>query len=201
LVPRKRRKTGKVRARPPKGRVLARLQADEAAGVLQALIARHPELVGEAEQLSRVAVTEVNVEAVAAAVEDTVLALDLDDLNARAGRQRWGYVEPTEAAWALLEEALEPFLDEMRRRIELGFEGAAVETCHGIVLGLYRCRGQTTDKVLGWAEDFPGEAAGEAVGTLTRQSGAKGRRSWRLPAGLMAEVPEWADLIERAVRR
>lgn len=39
---------------------------------------------------------------------------------ASAGRQGWGYVEPTEAAWELLEGALNPFLDEMRRRVELG---------------------------------------------------------------------------------
>ena len=149
--------------------------------MLRALIARHPGLAAEAEQLSRAAVTQVDAETIAAEVEDAVLALDLDDLNARAGGQRRGFVEPTEAAWELLDEALEPFLDEMRRRVELGFEAAAVATCRGIVLGLYRCRGQTTDKVLGWAEDFPGEAAGEAIGMLTRLRGAKGRGAWRLP--------------------
>ena len=69
------------------------------------------------------------------------------------------------------------------------------------MLGLYRCWGQTTDRVLGEAEDFPGEAAGEAVGTLTRLRGAKGRGAWRLPPGLTAEVPEWAELIGRAARR
>lgn len=169
--------------------------------MLRTLIARHPELAVEAEQLSRAVVTRVEAEAVAAEVEDAVLALDLDDLNARAGRQRWGYVEPTEAAWELLEEALEPFLGEMRRRVELGFEEAAVATCRGIVLGLYRCRGQTTDKVLGWAEDFLAEAAGEAVGTLTPLRDTKGRRTWPLPAGLAAEVPGWAELIGRAARR
>ena len=89
----------------------------------------------------------------------------------------------------------------MRRRVELGFEAAAVETCRGIVLGLYRCRGQATDKVLGWAEDFPAEAAGEAVGTLLGPRGTKGRRAWRLPAAFTTEVPEWAALIERAARR
>jgi len=76
--------------------------------VLRALIARHPELAAEAEQLSRAVVTRVDAEAVAAEVEDAVLALELGELNASAGRQRWGYVDPTEAAWELLEETLEP---------------------------------------------------------------------------------------------
>lgn len=101
--------------------------------MLRALIARHPELAAEAEELSRAVVTRVDAEAGAAEVEDAVLAFELDELNASAGRQRWGYVEPTEAASEVLEEALEPFLDEMRRRVELGFEAAAVATCQGIV--------------------------------------------------------------------
>ena len=162
---------------------------------------RHPELAGEAEQLSRAAVTQVDAEAVAAEVEEAVLALDLEDLNARAGRHRSGYVEPTEAAWELLEEGLEPFLDEMRRRVELGFEVAAVETCRGIVLGVCRCQGQTTDKVLAWAEDFPAEAAGRSGQHPRGPRGTKGRRAWRLPTAFTREVPEWADLIERAARR
>jgi hypothetical protein len=81
------------------------------------------------------------VETIAEEVAAAVLGLDLDDLNTRAGRTRWGYVEPTEAACELLGEALDPFLEEMKRQIDLGFEPAAVGRCQGIVLGLYRCRG------------------------------------------------------------
>ena len=112
-----------------------------------------------------------------------------------------GYIEPTEAAWELLEEAVAPYLDEMRRRIELGLEAAAVAACQGIMLGLYRCQGQTTDKVIGWAEDSPTEIAGEAVATLARASAAKHRRMWQLPAAFKKQVPEWADLIDRSGRK
>jgi hypothetical protein len=198
---RKRRTARKARAKPRTGQLLGRLQAGEAADVPRALLEQHPELAAEAERLATSVVTDVDVEAIAEDVEQAVLDLDLDDLNARAGRQRWGYVEPTEAAWELLEEALEPHLSEMRRRIELSLEAAAVAACQGIVSGLYRCQGQTTDKVLAWAEDFPAESAGEAVATLARASAAKHRRAWRLPAAFKEQVPEWADLIDRAARR
>ncbi len=161
--------------------------------MLRSLLEGHPELVREAEELARAVVTDVDVEAIAGEVEDAVLGLDIDDLNTRAGRRRSGYVEPTEAAWEMLGEALDPFLDEMKRQIELGFEPAAVGTCQGIVLGLYRCRDLGSDGLLAWAEDFPAETAAHAVATLAR-------RRWRLPQVFVDQVRDWAHLIERAAR-
>jgi hypothetical protein len=169
--------------------------------VLRSLLERHPKLVPQAEALARAAVSDVDVEAVAGEIEQAVLDLDLDDLNARAGRTRRGYVEPTEAAWELLGEALDPFLSEMKRRMALGFEAAAVATCQGIVLGLYRCRDEGVDRLLGWAEDFPAETAGQAVEMLASESAGRRRGGWQLPQAFVDRVPEWADLIARAAGR
>ena len=193
-----RRPRGSSTSRTRKGSVLALLKPEEGAGVLRSLLERHPELVAEAEEIARATVTAVDADAVAEEVEQVVLALDIDDLGTRAGRQSWGYVEPSEAAWELLGEAVAPFLEEMKRHIELDFEAAATGTCAGIVLGLYRCRGQGSDRLLGWAEDFPAETAGNAVATLARESTAKHRRTWRLPGAVVDQVPEWADMIGHA---
>jgi len=75
----------------------------------------------------------------------------------------WGYTEPTEAAWQLLDEAVEPFVEDMKRHLGLGLHEEAFEICKGVVLGLYQCRDAGGDEFLGWAEDFPAEAAGNAV--------------------------------------
>ena len=69
----------------------------------------------------------------------------------------------------------------MKRHIELGFETAATARCAGIVLGLHSCRGANSERLLGWAEDFPEEAAGHAVATLRRGSRAQHRCAERLP--------------------
>lgn len=90
---------------------------------------------------------------------------------------------------------VEPFLEEMKRHIDLGFEAAATGTCAGIVLGLYRCRGENSDQVLGWAEDFPTETAGQAVATLARESTLKHRRSWRLSDAIVDQVSECVILL------
>ena len=187
-----------VSSRAKKGKVLARLKPEESASVLRSLLERHPDLVAEAEAMANAVVTEVDADAVAEDVEQAVLDLDIDDLGTRAGRKRWGYVEPTEAAWELLGEAVDPFLEEMKRHVELGFEAAATAACAGIVLGLYRCRRKNSDQVLGWAEDFPAETAGHAVATLARESSTKHRRAWRLPDAIVDQMPEWADMIGHA---
>ena len=192
-------RTGRQRGRADS--VLARLRPEEGANVLRSLLERHPKLVSEAEEIATAAVTNVDPDAVAEDIERVVLDLDIEELNARAGRKSWGYVEPTEAAWEILEEAVEPYFEEMKRQIALGFEAAAEATCAGIVLGLYRCLGKSSDQLLGWAEDFPAEAAANAVTTLTRESKAKHKRCWRLPDSIVAQVPEWAGLIGRASKR
>ena len=192
---------GSKRRRTRTCKVLEQLTPEEGAGVLRSLLEHHPELVSEAEEAARATVTNVDPDAVAEDVEQVVLDLDIEELNARAGRQIWGYVEPTEAAWEILEEAVEPFLDEMRRHIALGFREAAEATCAGIVLGLYRCRDKNSDQLLGWAEDFPAETACNAVATLARESKAKHHRCWRLSNSIVAQVPKWADIIGRASKR
>src|SRR5271157_4905766 len=143
--------------------LLDEIQPGEAALVLRRLLAVHPELVSEAEEISRSTLGGVSFESVAGEVEDAIRQFDIDDLNGRAGSHSWGYTEPTEAAWELLEEAVEPFVEDMKRHLGLGLHDEALEICKGIVLGLYQCRDSGSDEFLGWAEDFPAEAAGSVV--------------------------------------
>ncbi|MBI2998469.1 MAG: hypothetical protein HYY46_08455 [Deltaproteobacteria bacterium] len=173
----------------PKSRALDRLKGDEAAQVLRALLEKRPALAKEVEALAESVIGDVSVEDVADAVEDAVQGLDLEDLQGRAGRKVYGYVEPTEAAWELLEEAMAPFLEDIRRRAEGGQDGAALSTCAGMVLGLYRVRDNTEENVLQYAPDFPDEMAGEAVVALRKVTlSAKTRRSSRRPSAALPSV-------------
>ena len=155
----------------------------ESASVLKALLERHPELRSEAEALGKEALGEVSFLAVAGDVQAAVLQFDYDDLNDRAGAHSWGYVEPGEAANELMEEAVEPFVSEMKRYLELGLEEQARQVCQGILLGLYRAENAGGNEILDWAEDFPAESAGcaledwmQAVGSVSASEGRKGRR-------------------------
>ena len=194
-------------ATPKKRSTLDRLKGDEAAALLRVLLERHPNLATEVEDLAASIIGDVSIEDVADAVEDDVRALDLEDLNSRAGSHAYGYVEPTQAAWDLVEEAVMPFIEEIKRGVEAGQQAAALNTCVGIVLGLYRLRHSQGDDFLGWATDAPDEMAGEAVVTLRKAlrkaKTARGgpESSAKLPAIFRETAPEWAEMLERCWRR
>lgn len=156
--------------------------AEEARAVLFALLERHPDLRPEAVKVASAALTAVDLEDVADSVADAVLGPELDDLNGRAGRQHGRYVTPGEAAWEILHEQVEPFLADVRRLVDLGFEAAATATCQGIVRGLRRLTRDRTE-LLEWAPDFLEQTASEAIAILARDSLARHGRAWTLPEG------------------
>jgi hypothetical protein len=139
-------------------------------------------------------------------VEDALRALDYDALNARAGSHEWGYMEPSEAAWEIMEETLEPFVNDLKRHLELGLETEAKEICQGLVLGCYRLSERKEGDVLGWAPDFPAEAAGDALEIWRRgsegskHSGSKQKENPLFSADFLNMIPKWIPVVERISR-
>jgi hypothetical protein len=130
-----------------------------------------------------------------------VQAVDVDDVRGRAGRHEWGYVEPTEAAWEVLEEAIEPFIEDIKRQSDLGLEKEALETCKGVALGLYRVEHGKATPVTEEAPDFPSEAAARAIETWRGGAGRRQRPN-AFPAEFVEQfVPEWKDMILQILSR
>jgi len=159
--------------------------------------AAHPDFRTEAEQAARSLLSQVSFESVADDVEHALRSPDLDDLGSRAGRHRGGYTSPAEAAWELLQEAVDPFLSDISRQMELGLGMEAREIRKGVVLVVYRIRDSRGDECLGWAEDLPTEAAADAAHVLA-WGGRKGVGRTRRARPYFDEefvakkVPEWA---------
>jgi len=183
--------------------VLERLKPEEAAAVLRRLLEARPELASEAEEMARSLLRQWQYEDVAVELEDEVRALDYDVLNARAGGHESGYVEPTEAAWEILEETAEPFFDDLKRHLELGLKAQALEICQGLVLGCYRLSDREGGDVLDWAPDFPAQAAANALEIWHRGRGDSKRRGGGrkeplpLSADFLSMIPKWIPMIER----
>ena len=148
-----------VRADRPSS-ALAALSANEKAVVLDELVAARPDLRELAEtHAARLMSTEDRL-AVAAHVVETLRGLDIEELNGHAGyRPGRGYIHPAEAADEILEEALEPFLHDLERRVTLGMSSAAVELAVGILLGLYQCRHAESETLLEYSPDYAVERA------------------------------------------
>lgn len=165
---------------------LAELDSTEKGAVLEELLRSQPTLRTAAERIAREQLTDAEHEIVAEEVEQELRSLSSDELHGRAGRQRWGYVEPTEAAWELLEETAGSYEREIERLLALGMIGSAVETALGLIAGLYRCEGcEDGDLLLSWAPDFPVEQAGGVVDKLAKAK-------IEIPTELLADIaPEW----------
>lgn len=98
-------------------RALEHSKPDVAAAVLRHLLEVHLDLSSEAEEMARSVLHQVDYEDVAAEIEDEIRALDYEVLNAHASSHEWGYIEPSEAGWEILEETVEPFLEDMKRHL------------------------------------------------------------------------------------
>ena len=128
--------------------------------------------------------------AVAGDVEDSLQGLGIEELNTRAGyRPGRGSVHPAEAADEILDEALQPFLDDLQRRAGLGMRSAAVELATGILLGLYNCRHGNSETLLEYCPDYAAERASGVVSDCARLG-------IELPAvELLDLMPEWSSLL------
>ena len=196
------RKTGE-KTRKRKTSAIDKLQPEEGGEVLRALLKVHPELREVAEEIIRSLISDVSFDDVAGQVECELESRDLDELNSRAGKTRWGYTDPTDAAHEILHEAIDPIIEEMQRRLELGLGKAALETCKGLVLGLYDVRNRKNDGCLGWAPDFCWQTAGEVIEKWSkgiRGKGTRGRRN-SLRKFLDELAPEWSSMFERVLPR
>ena len=80
--------------------------------------------------------------------------------------------------------------------MELGLNEAALETCKGIVFGLYQCRNSTGGDLLSWAPEFPVDAASYAACQLN--GACKPGASFNFGEFVAEYVPEWQWLAGRA---
>jgi hypothetical protein len=151
---------------------LAASSEAEKAAILDQLVAADRELEDRAESAVRSRLSDVDITAVADAVTAALLALDQEDLAAHAGRTRYGYVEPTEAAWSLLEAAVAPWVEDIERRASLGLLDAARHVGLAILEGLQRTEQhvRNDDLLVSWAPDFAGETA-DHVGQVLADAG------------------------------
>lgn len=157
------------RRRPPPTSALDALSGAEHARILVELLTSHPELRSEAEDAARRLLDDASVDAIAGSVACALEELPLDALAMRSGRIRGrGYVHETEAAWEILEEAVEPFLADLRRRAMLGLDAAA-DVAAGIVAGLYRCREPEDGTIVAYAgPDSLSELADQVINEANR---------------------------------
>jgi hypothetical protein len=182
------------------------LAGAEAKRLLAALLDAHPELLTEVAGLAEAELGAVTAEDVAEDVAFALEGLSVEDIWERAGTQPDGsYMEPTEAAWEVVGEAVTSFIADLTRRVGLGRRVEATALCQGMLLGLYRSSQEEGEFLDGHAPDTLEEAAVGAVEAWKKGSTAKagsgpGARELAAMCRFLSDaVPEWEPFLRRTI--
>lgn len=178
--------------------VLRALDAEQRAEVLKRLVKQRPELRAEIERVVEQVLGSVDIEKVATSVAIVVVTCDADPGGVD---ELGGYHEPGELTAGNLDDAIEPFMNDMKKRLKLGRVEEARRLCMGIVLGLHRAS-QESSMNMGALDDmpeWPGEAAEEAIAVYRGRRGRSKRPEpppfpwwfWRKVHGGWSDTLEW----------
>ena len=136
---------------------LVGLKTDALARVLLTLIEQNPDLIKKAYDIAMKAVSDVDSDTIANDVFTELDDLDVDELYVRSGRTRYGYTDPNEESWVMFEEALQPFIDEMKKNQQRALPAVAKTHCIGIIKGLQMFEEESISDFKDWTTDAPGE--------------------------------------------
>ena len=135
--------------------IIDHLSPTDALSIVRTLAASDEQLARRIAEMAIDHLSKVDPEEVAAVLYYELDALEVEEVWDRAGRTRYGYVEPGEAADQMIEEVMEPFLEELAKYQKLGMNTEANRMCMGLLLGLYRFKRESTSEFRDWASDAP----------------------------------------------
>ncbi len=140
--------------------IIANLTGDQARSVLGRLVGRKGNIAKAVMHEALQVLNTADIESIGDTVFHSLDCIEVEACWDRSGKQRYGgYVSPDDAAFDLIEETLYPFLQEMRKYINLGFPLQAEAYCRGIILGLYRFVHESHSEFTDWCIDLPGSWA------------------------------------------
>ena len=133
----------------------------------------------------------VDVEAVCEDVFYALDGIDVHELWDRAGPRTDGYTSPEDMAVEMVEEALEPFLQELYRLLDLKMRQEAKLYCMGILKGIYQYEEDSGSEFKDWATDVPGECFGYLLSEWKKRCNKKEKKE--MSDFLGKECPNWFE--------
>lgn len=174
--------------------IINNLSPEDAFAVLRRLAAQDEKLAAEIAALALAYLSGVEAEDITGALRDELERLTPEEVWDRSGSTRDGYVDTGEAAYQMVEEVLEPFLDEMRKYRKTGLAWEAQQMCKGLLLGLYEFEYKSKTEFKDWAPGAPFEYASEVLNAW-RESDVKAAERQDVRAFIEEEIPRWAGTL------
>lgn len=135
--------------------ILDDVRAKYAYEILKKLAGEDAKISKRIEEIALEYLVEVDPDQIAESVFSDLDSLAVEDVWDNSGRTRDGYVDPYELASEMFEEALEPYIDEFEKCLELSMAEEAKLHCMGILKGLYKFEKEAATEFQDWAVDDP----------------------------------------------
>lgn len=132
----------------------------------------------------------VDVEKICEDVFYALDGIDVHELWDRAGPKTDGYTSPEDMSVEMLEEALEPFVQEMQRLLDLEMHQEAKLYCMGILKGIYQFEEDSESEFKDWASDVPGESFGYILKEWAKNMNKKDKKEMK--DFIKKEFPAWS---------
>ncbi|MBC8344157.1 MAG: hypothetical protein H8E61_09265 [Bacteroidetes bacterium] len=141
----------------PELNILERITTDDGLVILQRLAEEDASLLKRIEHAALEYFKEVIIEDVAGGVFWELDSLEVEEIWDNSGPTRDGYVDSGEKAYEMFEDAIEPYLDELKKCQGLKMDKEAKKHCMGILKGIDQFEKESESEYKDWVTDIPRE--------------------------------------------
>jgi hypothetical protein len=111
------------------------------------------ELIPKAAEIAREIFSGIDEDDVSKEVCGALSELDVRDLWQESGKTRYGYVDPYDHSYEMMEAKIEPYLNEMEQYMDRKMTADAVAYCRGIISGICIYISEEAGEFADWAVD------------------------------------------------
>ena len=175
-----------------KNDIFNNISPNEALEILRQITKTDKKLKKRIVELAENLFKDVDVDAVCGDVFYALDGIDVHELWDRAGPRTDGYTSPVDMAAEMFEEALEPFLQEMNRLLDLEMHQEAKLYCMGIAKGIYQYEEDSSSEFKDWATDVPGESYSYIVNEWKKR-GCNVKDKKEMREFIRNDCPNWSE--------
>ena len=143
-----------------KNSILNKITPIEALEILNRLAKKNPGILRDIEKEAEQLLKKIDLQEIVEEVYSELNGLDVEELWDRSGSRRYGYSSPEDQAVEMMEEALDPYNDEVIRYLDVGMLSEAKVYCMGVLKGIYQYEQESKSGTKDWFADIPTECFG-----------------------------------------
>ncbi len=175
--------------------MISKLTAEQALKVVERLSRKGGKIREAVVTEAMNVLTEIDLVETADAVFAVLDSIDVEDCWDRSGSSRDGYTSPDEAAAEIIEEELQPFIEQVERYHELGMPEPEATYCKGVILGIYRYERESKSEFREWSVDIAAECAGFLLDNWRERNPERGSVN-AMHEFIRERCPEWAKWLK-----